>query len=83
MFRALFFLALALFSCLHANASNFPKPAALEPAVQFWVKVYTQVTTNQGYIHDDEQLSVIYETMDLPASGNRDARNREIKAAII
>lgn len=61
-----FILLLLLFSSLNAGAANFPRPAALEPAVQFWIKVYTNITTNQGYIHDAVDMSVIYETMDLP-----------------
>lgn len=32
----------------------------------FWTKVYTQVTTNQGYIHDAVDMSVVYETLELP-----------------
>ena len=32
----------------------------------FWIKVYTDITTNQGYIHDSRELSVVYETLELP-----------------
>ena len=67
--RKVLLLAL-LFSCLNASASNFPRPAALEPAVQFWIKVYTQITTDQGYIHDAVNMTVIYETLDLPEHGS-------------
>jgi membrane-bound lytic murein transglycosylase D len=73
-------LALLLPS-LSLHASNFPRPASLEPAIQFWVKVYTRVTTNQGYVHDDENLSVIYEVVDLPPNGSREARNQIIDTA--
>lgn len=81
MFRVILFLALLL-PCLNASASNFPRPAALEPAVQFWTKVYTKVSTDQGYIHDDETLSVIYETLDLPPYASRDERNRLVNGVI-
>jgi membrane-bound lytic murein transglycosylase D len=77
MVRTVFLLALLL--PFYASAANFPRPAALEPAVEFWVKVYTQVSTSQGYIHDDENLSVIYQTLDLPF--NDKARERQITAA--
>jgi len=46
--------------------ANFPRPAELEPAVRFWTKVYSEVSTNQGYVHDASNLEVIYETLDLP-----------------
>jgi membrane-bound lytic murein transglycosylase D len=59
------FLALLL-TCFHAGATNFPKPEILEPAVGFWIKVYTGITTNQGYVHDAVDMSVVYETLELP-----------------
>ena len=80
MIRAFLFLAL-LFPCLNVSASNFPRPVALEPAVQFWIKVYTRISTNQGYLHDDETLSVIYETVDLPLYANRTDRDRQVTTA--
>jgi membrane-bound lytic murein transglycosylase D len=63
--KRVFFLAL-LFTCLQVGAANFPKPKTLEPAVDFWIKVYTGITTNQGYIHDAVDMSVVYETLELP-----------------
>jgi membrane-bound lytic murein transglycosylase D len=80
MIRAILFLALLL-SCLNVSASNFPRPTALEPAIQFWVKVYTRVSTNQGYIHDNENLSVIYDVVDLPAYAPRPERESQVAAA--
>ena len=82
MVRLIFVLALLLPS-LSLHASNFPRPAKLEPAIQFWIKVYTQVSTNQGYIHDDESLSVIYEVVDLPVYASREVRNQKIDAATL
>jgi len=80
MVRVLLFLAL-LVSSLHAGASNFPRPTSLEPAVQFWIKVYTRITTNQGYIHDDENLSVVYQTVDLPPFAGRTERELKVNTA--
>jgi peptidoglycan lytic transglycosylase D len=80
MVRAILLLVLLL-PCLNLHASNFPRPRPLEPAVQFWIKVYTQVSTNQGYVHDDETLSVIYEVVNLPPNASREIRNQHIDAA--
>ncbi len=80
MIRAILFLALLL-PCLNVSASNFPRPVALEPAVQFWIKVYTRVSTNQGYIHDNENLSVIYDVVDLPPYASRADRESQVTAA--
>lgn len=70
-----------LFSSLHAGAANFPRPAELEPAVQFWIKVYTNITTNQGYIHDARDLTVVYETVDLPANASNTERGHLVTNA--
>ena len=70
-----------LFSSLQAGATNFPRPAALQPAVDFWVKVYTEITTNQGYVHDAVDLSVVYETLDLPDYASNAERERLEKNA--
>jgi membrane-bound lytic murein transglycosylase D len=40
-----------------------PRPPELEPDVQFWIRVYTQVSTNEGLIHDQHRLAVVYETL--------------------
>jgi membrane-bound lytic murein transglycosylase D len=58
---------------------HFPKPAELEPDVDFWVQVYTEIDTNSGYIHDAYNLAVVYETLEL--TGQRRADEKSIKAA--
>lgn len=47
------------------NHSNpiFSRPASIETRVKFWKKIYTEVTTDYGYLHDTKDLSVIYETV--------------------
>ena len=42
-----------------AAESLLPRPPELEPDVQFWIRVYTEITTNDGFIHDQHKLSVI------------------------
>ena len=59
-----------------AQESLFPRPAELEPAVQFWTRVYTEVDTHSGFIHDDLRLDIVYETIrvseDLRGLGHED-----------
>jgi len=38
----------------------FPRPAELKPAIDFWIRVYTEVDTQSGFLHDSEHLDVIY-----------------------
>ncbi|HET8696865.1 MAG TPA: hypothetical protein VFO94_05240, partial [Gammaproteobacteria bacterium] len=59
--------ALALVTARAQDAATadeqFPRPAELEPAVQFWTRVYTEITTREGFIHDDTRLDVVYQTV--------------------
>lgn len=80
MCRAFLLIALLL-SSWHVSASNFPRPASLEPAVQFWIRVYTEITTNQGYLHDAREMSVVYETVDLPSNASRAVRGKYVTNA--
>jgi len=63
-FLPLALLCLAPFAPVSAapvNDEALPRPAQLEPDVQFWIRVYSEVSTNEGFIHDQHKLSVIYE----------------------
>ena len=58
-------LSLLLASCISPfvfaqNSENFPRPAELEPAIKFWTRVYTEVDTRSGFLHDARHLDVIY-----------------------
>ncbi|MAY02229.1 MAG: hypothetical protein CMQ38_04535 [Gammaproteobacteria bacterium] len=43
-----------------AAESDFPVPDNIRPAIAFWIKVYTEADTQSGFLHDSENLSVIY-----------------------
>jgi membrane-bound lytic murein transglycosylase D len=58
-----FLLLLLLPRFVTATETLLPRPPELEPDVQFWIRVYTQVSTNEGLIHDQHRLSVVYETL--------------------
>jgi len=57
-----------------------PRPAALEPAVQFWIRVYTEITTDAGFIHDQQNLSIVYETLHFDAHSSSRERERQVDA---
>lgn len=62
-----------------ANAQSpdpFPRPPEIEPAVNFWLKVYTEINTRNGYLHDARDLSVIYETVPYNQRAISNARDR-------
>jgi membrane-bound lytic murein transglycosylase D len=62
MKRLLFALALLCLAPLAvADQTILPRPPELEPDVQFWIRVYSEISTNEGFIHDQHRLSVVYE----------------------
>jgi len=42
-----------------------PRPAGLEPEVGFWRRIFAECTTQQGLIHDNRHLGIVYEKIDL------------------
>lgn len=58
-------------------SADFPLPASLEPAVEFWKLVFAGHTSDEVILHDDLHLDVIYGTvdaLDLRASGASDVQ---------
>lgn len=75
---AILFFAFLVLPTLAAAQSRdlFPRPPEIEPAVNFWLKVYTEINTRNGFLHDARNLSVIYETVAYNQRAIDDARNR-------
>lgn len=71
-------LAVVLFPLLASAQSTalFPRPASLEPAIQFWIRVYTEVDTASGFLHDSQHLSVIYGALPLDRDRIETTRSR-------
>jgi membrane-bound lytic murein transglycosylase D len=61
--------------------SSFTVPAELEAAVSFWKRVYTEVDTNAGLIHDDRHLNVVYEVVRFPSDLSERGRRSYVKKA--
>ncbi len=59
-----------------ADTSHFPRPAELEPDIGFWLTVFSEYTSDQGILHDNRNLAVVYEHLNIPASVSRRERNR-------
>lgn len=65
---AAFLLCLSILFPHQAFAQDpalFPRPAELEPAINFWVRVYTEVDTQSGFLHDSQHLDVVYTSLRL------------------
>ncbi|MBT8084766.1 MAG: LysM peptidoglycan-binding domain-containing protein [Woeseia sp.] len=61
-----------------ASDETFPVPAELEVDVAFWVSVYVDYTTEEGMLHDNRRLSVVYERLPMPSGISRRERLRRI-----
>lgn len=58
-----------------------PYPPQLQRDVNFWVRVYTQIDTNSGYLHDQYNLGVVYDTLHFAPYSSPRARQRSVNAA--
>ena len=59
-------------------AEPFPQPPELQPDVDFWVAVFTEYSTDEGVLHDNRNLAVVYERLEMPAELSRRERNRRV-----
>lgn len=77
-------LALGPAATLVQAGENFPLYPCLRTNVKFWEDVYSRYTTNQGILHDTDDLSRVYAVIDLVDWETTDAariNNERIKAA--
>jgi membrane-bound lytic murein transglycosylase D len=59
----------------------FAHPPALEPDIRFWIRVYTEVTTDQGLLHDDWNLNLVYEVLRFDPASSPTQRERRVTEA--
>jgi len=78
-FVGLILLLGALPSTLFADNQLFPKPKTLQPDVRFWSRVYTEVTTNEGFLHDKKHLNVVYERLSFTPGLSYKARKKALE----
>jgi LysM repeat protein len=71
-------LLLLMATRLAAAEDPMPRPPELERDVQFWVRVYTEVDTNGGFIHDEHNLGVVYEKLHFAPNTPPRERERQV-----
>jgi membrane-bound lytic murein transglycosylase D len=64
---------------LAARQPDFPKSPKLVPRVEFWKRIYSEVDTGGGLLHDSEDLSIVYEAVRLPDERSRLGRERLLR----
>lgn len=63
-------------SAASASPQDFPRPDLLTHDVDFWKRIYSEVGTDAGLLHDSADLSVVYEVVKLPAGASNRASER-------
>ena len=59
-----------------AASSPIERPPELERDVRFWIRIYTQVSTSEGLLHDERNLGVVYTTVKFdPAMSPKERRD--------
>ena len=73
--------SVGLLLCAGASvaAELLPRPQAIEPAVQFWTRVYSEVGTDGGFIHDARYLDVVYAVVERAGPRELDAATRHYR----
>src|ERR1700736_4254727 len=56
-------------SYVGTKAALFPRPAALEPNVDFWIKAFTYWGERDFVVHDREHIAQVYQTFHMPGDG--------------
>ena len=64
-----------------AAENPMPRPPELERDVQFWIRVYSEIDTNSGFLHDEHNLGVVYGTLRFTASTTPHERQRLVEQA--
>src|SRR5260370_16766437 len=49
------------------QASPFPRPAAIEPNIDFWIKAFTYWSERDFVVHDRDNVSLAYQKFPMPA----------------
>ncbi|NJN51342.1 MAG: transglycosylase SLT domain-containing protein [Gammaproteobacteria bacterium] len=55
--------------CTAPGWAALDRPAELERDITFWTRVFTEITNDQGFVHDDTRLDIVYATVALREPG--------------
>jgi membrane-bound lytic murein transglycosylase D len=61
--------------------SAIPRPPELQRDVDFWIRIYSEVSTSEGLLHDEWDLSIVYARLQFPADVAPSARREAVDSA--
>jgi membrane-bound lytic murein transglycosylase D len=74
-------LASLTVTAVEAAESPFVRTPEIEPDIRFWTRVYTEVTTNGGLVHDERNLGIVYEVISFPETLSPAQRSKRVDEA--
>lgn len=77
--QPLLFLLMAFLPAFAGADETFPLPAELQPDVDFWVSIFTQYSSDDGVLHDNRKLEIVYDQLPMAASLSRRERQRNVE----
>jgi len=77
--KPLLLVLFLIFSALTLADETFPQPEELQPDVDFWVDVFTVYSNDEGVLHDNRHLGVVYERLAIPEKTSRRERQRRVE----
>jgi hypothetical protein len=63
-----------------APLTLLPRPLELQPDIEFWIRVYSEISTNEGFIHDQRNLAVIYQKLSFAPGQSPRERQEQVDA---
>ena len=64
-----------------ATEERIPFPVELQKDVHFWVRVYSEVTTGEGFLHDEDDLGIVYRKLRFAKDVTPSQRRKAVDAA--
>jgi membrane-bound lytic murein transglycosylase D len=72
-------IVLGAFAGTAGAGPDLPRPASLQPAVDFWTRIYARVSSSEGLLHDRDNLAIVYDKLELENGYRHPARERRIR----
>ncbi|MBW7931965.1 MAG: hypothetical protein H3C57_11840, partial [Gammaproteobacteria bacterium] len=74
-------LALAVLAAVASAQEAVPRPPGLSAEVAFWQRAFAECTSEQGLVHDNRHLDIVYEKIDASGEGGPARLQRLAEAA--
>lgn len=68
-------IILLIYTISNHNMEPFTEPDIIKDNVQFWKKIYSEIPTDQGLLHDRDYPLVIYEKIDFSSISEEERRS--------